>query len=505
MDYSRLSRETLMHEIQKLNHELEIEHLKRRGDDLGIHKILNELAVPMYCIGMDYKILWANAYALNRYKNIEEHKCYQVFFNRSDICKNCQLETIVANKSSNHMIREDDHSSYHIHQLPFYGAHNNRGIIEYFHEKESQLTKEEVLNEALMIKTEENAQLKKELDQKSEFIELFTKAIRTPLRAFNGYFQMNPDHQQQYNQTLKKTSEQLFQIFNKMMVFSQRDRGKFKILDSEFNLIQSVGEVVDQTKLLTDKSIDFEASSTIPQVIIGDELHLKMMLTYIFEWLVMQEKNSPIKCEVAEVQQAHDSIDIRITLRSVHEDADEASHNKTEVFLEAYAARLGLDLAKEIGEAMGSQLRINQGIDHELQVDLNHRFSKMVPINRGDKKREKSTRTKVLIADHDKPNIALDVFERYELYFAKTGREAIDMYFEVQPDILLLNVTIENCDGFEVYDEIERRRKDRLPLIAMSNKLIDNERAFMQDYGFDDYFSKPLTTENFEEIIKRYT
>ena len=68
----------------------------------------------------------------------------------------------------------------------------------------------------------------------------------------------------------------------------------------------------------------------------------------------------------------------------------------------------------------------------------------------------------------------------------------------------IINVLIEDCDGFKVYDEIERRRKKISPIIAISNKLIDNEREFMRDYGFDEYYPKPLDDEKLKGIIENY-
>jgi DNA-binding response OmpR family regulator len=66
------------------------------------------------------------------------------------------------------------------------------------------------------------------------------------------------------------------------------------------------------------------------------------------------------------------------------------------------------------------------------------------------------------------------------------------------------NVLVEDCDGIKVFDEIESRRKDKTPIIAISNKLVDNEREFLRDYGFDEYFSKPLNDEKMQSIINNY-
>ena len=172
--------------------------------------------------------------------------------------------------------------------------------------------------------------------------------------------------------------------------------------------------------------------------------------------------------------------------------------------IEEYSLALGLSLAKRIVKEQNGIIELSSGLDHIFYVNVLMDFDKVVPINIEPKMTIKQSKPRVLFADFEKPQIALDVLKKYDVYFAQTGDEAVVQYLQIDPDLTIINVMIEHGDGFSVYDEIERRRKRKTPIVAISNKLVDNERAFMMDYGFDAYYAKPIKNETIEQILETY-
>lgn len=502
MDYSRLSRETLIHEINRLNRELEREKLFKRAEAMGMSDLFEASPVPIYSVGLDYGVLWANTSAFEAMTSLDHKKCYQLFFGREDICPGCKVETLAKEKRTGLIRLTGENESVEIHQFPLKNA---KGIIEIhipLNEKE-QVYK--ALNEALEASLVKQKVLESELAMHQSYMAQWIKMIRTPLRALNGYFQMDVVQRPYYLDTLKNTSQKLYELLSKLMVFEMQG-GHTGLEIEPFNLKKTIQQATDQARLyLTGmgmvNAIELKVSSTIPEVIKGDGLRLYLMVSYLYEWLLIKTAHEPILCEVLEINQTNEEVHLNISMRSKSSKVSDYKTNK----IDEYAAEIGSQIVTEIANKLNHKLDVKASADGEYTIQVICRFDKFVPLEPVfPPPKDPGSRKKILIADYEKPEIGLDFFESYELYFAKDGSEAVALYFDVQPDLTLINVAIESPDGFEVFDEIQRRRLVKAPVIAISTKLIDNEKLFMQDYGFDDYYPKPLTGRLLREIIKAY-
>ncbi len=101
----------------------------------------------------------------------------------------------------------------------------------------------------------------------------------------------------------------------------------------------------------------------------------------------------------------------------------------------------------------------------------------------------------ILIAD-DNEGI-LDILKSYvskegfSPLLAHDGEEAIKLFKEYSPLLLLLDVMMPNMDGFEVCREI--RKNSNVPIIMITAKGEDADRIMGLDTGADDYVVKPFS------------
>ena len=102
---------------------------------------------------------------------------------------------------------------------------------------------------------------------------------------------------------------------------------------------------------------------------------------------------------------------------------------------------------------------------------------------------------KVLIAD-DNSDIT-DILatyaenEGYEPVVAKDGDEALRLFSESDPAVVLLDVMMPKVDGYEVCRQI--RAKSSVPVILITARGEDFERIMGLDIGADDYIVKPFS------------
>lgn len=514
MDYSRLSRESLIHEIEQLNQSFEKAKMVEKGYQLGVHNLLDEIETPVYWVKSDYSVYWANRFCLETHHNIANQKCYQIFFGFTDVCEGCKLQQVIEdNKISIHRIQKED-SFKEVYQMPVVRG-DYIGVLEFQYDAREAFETLRAQQKLLERYKLENAELYHKNQNMSQFIERFSKSLRTPLRALNGYFLLSDKEKDEiYLKTLKDTAEQLYETLNKMIMASKYDERNIVLRKEEFKLLNVISEATDQARLYRPAGpIHLLCAPTIPEVIKGDAMNFKLLLSYLYEIVMHFSENNPIHVSITEISQTRSKINLKFTYSAEQGESVDAG-KMLDYFelerkmdydsIEAYSISLGIHLARQIVEAFGGTIEIASSLDQEIYANVVLGFDKLSPLESQTETPVNNVVNRVLIVDFEKPDIALEVFEEYELYFAQTGDEAIRLYFEKEPDLMLINVSVEQCDGFEVFDEIERRRKTHRPIVSMSKKLIDNERVFMQDYGFDDYIPKPLTSENFKQIVGKY-
>jgi len=101
----------------------------------------------------------------------------------------------------------------------------------------------------------------------------------------------------------------------------------------------------------------------------------------------------------------------------------------------------------------------------------------------------------ILIADDNKQITSiLEEYAKKEGFVPKValdGREAIDLFQKLSPDIVLLDVMMPKMDGFEVCREI--RKTSNVPVIMITARGEDFEKIMGLDIGADDYIVKPFS------------
>lgn len=107
---------------------------------------------------------------------------------------------------------------------------------------------------------------------------------------------------------------------------------------------------------------------------------------------------------------------------------------------------------------------------------------------------------RVLVVD-DEPNIRALLSQTlrlvsFEVRTAATGTEAVRAATEFAPDIVVLDVMLDDFDGFEV----ARRLGERVPVLFLTARDAVEDRVRGLTLGADDYVAKPFSLE---EVVLR--
>ena len=110
----------------------------------------------------------------------------------------------------------------------------------------------------------------------------------------------------------------------------------------------------------------------------------------------------------------------------------------------------------------------------------------------------------ILIADDNKDIVdilkAYAQKEGYKCICAYDGEQALKMYKEFNPILILLDVMMPKMNGFDVCRQI--RQTSSVPIIIVSAKNEEAERIMGLDIGADDYIPKPFSPREVMTRVK---
>ena len=112
--------------------------------------------------------------------------------------------------------------------------------------------------------------------------------------------------------------------------------------------------------------------------------------------------------------------------------------------------------------------------------------------------------TKILIVeDEDSVLDPLELLlgkEGFSIETAKNGREALDKFWKVSPDLVLLDIMLPEVSGTEVCRQI--RAKSNVPIIMLTAKDTEVDKVVGLELGADDYVVKPYSKAELVARIK---
>ncbi|ASY61881.1 Two component sensor kinase [Sinorhizobium sojae CCBAU 05684] len=90
---------------------------------------------------------------------------------------------------------------------------------------------------------------------------------------------------------------------------------------------------------------------------------------------------------------------------------------------------------------------------------------------------------------------------------AADGREALELWQELRPAIVLMDVTLPILNGFEAaaaIRETEKRTGGRTPIVAVIVQAFDVDLDQCRVSGMDDHIMKPISPDMIEAVLRKY-
>lgn len=90
--------------------------------------------------------------------------------------------------------------------------------------------------------------------------------------------------------------------------------------------------------------------------------------------------------------------------------------------------------------------------------------------------------------------------KQWRVLQTETGLEGLSVFYQKNPDIVLMDLNLSDMDGLEVLKQI--RRKSETPVIIVSARSREKDKIMALDCGADDYVVSPFHMEELKARIR---
>lgn len=93
--------------------------------------------------------------------------------------------------------------------------------------------------------------------------------------------------------------------------------------------------------------------------------------------------------------------------------------------------------------------------------------------------------------------------EEYEVVgFAVNGKEAVEKYKDLKPDLVTMDLVMEEMDGIQAIREIKKYDPNALILVITALGTPEQRNEALEA-GADEYLWKPFTVKNLSDLLRK--
>ena len=383
-----------------------------------------------------------------------------------------------------------------------------------------------------MLKVNKNLEISKNKAEestrfKSEFLANMSHEIRTPMNGIIGMSHLTlqtklNETQHKYLVNIDNSAKQLLSLINGILDLSKIEAGKLNIEKITFNLYNAVHNVITMIENQANKKnlkliLEYHLDKKISHF--GDELRVAQVITNLCSNAIKFTDDGSITIRI--LGSNDDFIKVEVEDTGIGLTKDEQS-KLFQNFIQADGSTtrkyggtgLGLSISKQLVELMDGKIWIesekgkgsnfifnillkevknieNNIFENKLCVDdINCLYGSKILLAEDDKINQE-----IIVGLVDGSGIIIDI--------ANNGKEAIDKFKNNTYELIFMDSQMPILNGIEATNIIRKSNK-KIPIIAFSADIMNEDIMKIKDSGMDEILSKPIDTNKLDNILLKY-
>lgn len=356
---------------------------------------------------------------------------------------------------------------------------------------------------------------------KDNFLSVMSHEIRTPLNAIIGITNIlkaesSNEKQKMHLETLDSSSQNLLKLVKDILDLEKIKAEKIALEKINFNLkkvLDNLYYAFLPESMEQGNKLILEIAEDVPTLLIGDPLKLNQILNNILSNAIKFTKKGNIKLSVTQKKTTKNStlLYFRITdsgigipkdkQRIIFNAFEQAENSTTRKY---GGTGLGLSITKQLLELQGGKIEVdsspNIGTTFTAQIPFllankseNHFVEQTMEFNN-----ETLKGIKILLVDDNPVNLLIgkQFLKRWgcDVVVAQNGNQAFTSFENENPDLILMDLRMPECDGFEASKKIRNseNKNKNVPIIAFTADLTHRSQNHAISVGINGILSKPF-------------
>ena len=368
---------------------------------------------------------------------------------------------------------------------------------------------------------------------KTDFLDTVSHEIRTPLNGVLGMTRLLladslTPHQRRYVELAHSSAQSLLALINDLLDLGKIESGRLEFENIEFSLLEMAREFGDlYHPLAREKGLEFDVwvDPAAPPVLVGDPGRLRQVLNNLLSNALKFTQAGSIGLDIHCAPNSGERLTLGFTVHDtgigiaadVQQGLFQRFHQADSSTTREFGGTgLGLAIVKQLCEQMGGSVTLlsepGRGASFRCQLPFTRpveRARVVVTQAPPARQRRESRPQRILVAEDNVTNQIvvkgmLDLSGYRNVTMVEDGQQVLDALARESFDAILMDCRMPVMDGYESASRL-RAAGHKLPVIALTANVSEEQRQKCLAAGMDDFLSKPMETEQLAQMLDRWT